>query len=58
MDTYNRSSKRAVLRRLLEPKQYTSIAFGQRCRKAGISLSMGSTGDCFDCETVVATRAA
>ena len=28
--------------------QYTSIAFGQRCRKAGISLSMGSTGDCFD----------
>ena len=28
--------------------QYTSIAFGQRCRTAGISLSMGSTGDCFD----------
>jgi putative transposase len=28
--------------------QYTSIAFGQRCRKAGIALSMGSTGDCFD----------
>ena len=28
--------------------QYTSIAFGRRCRAAGISLSMGSTGDCFD----------
>ena len=48
MDTYTRSSKTAVLRRLLEPKQYTSIAFGRRCREAGISLSMGSTGDCFD----------
>jgi putative transposase len=28
--------------------QYTSIAFGQRCREAGISLSMGSTGDAYD----------
>ena len=28
--------------------QYTSIAFGRRCRDAGIALSMGSTGDCFD----------
>ena len=28
--------------------QYTSIAFGRRCREAGIALSMGSTGDCFD----------
>ena len=25
--------------------QYTSLAFGRRCREAGISLSMGSTGD-------------
>ena len=47
MSTYTRWDK-AVLRRPLEPKQYTSIAFGQRCRKAGIGLSMGSTGDCFD----------
>jgi putative transposase len=37
-----------VLRRLLEPKQYTSIAFGRRCREAGIALSMGSTGDAYD----------
>jgi putative transposase len=28
--------------------QYTSIAFGIRCRKAGIQISMGSVGDCFD----------
>lgn len=28
--------------------QYTSIAFGRRCREAGIALSMGSRGDCFD----------
>jgi putative transposase len=28
--------------------QYTSIAFGRRCRDAGISLSMGSTGDAYD----------
>lgn len=28
--------------------QYTSLAFGRRCREAGISPSMGSVGDCFD----------
>jgi putative transposase len=28
--------------------QYTSLAFGQRAREAGISLSMGSTGDAYD----------
>jgi putative transposase len=28
--------------------QYTSLAFGQRCRAAGIARSMGSAGDCFD----------
>ena len=26
--------------------QYTSLAFGQRCREAGVRLSMGSVGDC------------
>ena len=38
--------------------QYTSIAFGQRCREAGVTLSMGSVGDCFDnalCERFFAT---
>jgi putative transposase len=28
--------------------QYTSFAFGRRCREAGIAVSMGSVGDCFD----------
>jgi putative transposase len=37
-----------VLRRSVDSAQYTSIAFGRRCREAGIALSMGSTGDCFD----------
>jgi putative transposase len=28
--------------------QYTSIAFGRRCREAGVQPSMGTAGDCFD----------
>jgi len=28
--------------------QYTSIAFGLRCREAGVRPSMGSVGDCLD----------
>lgn len=28
--------------------QYTSLAFGNRCREAGIQPSMGSVGDCYD----------
>ena len=38
--------------------QYTSIAFGKRCREAGVRPSMGSIGDCFDnalCESFFAT---
>ena len=38
--------------------QYTSIAFGKRCEKAGIRPSMGSVGDCYDnamCESFNAT---
>ena len=38
--------------------QYTSIEFGLRCRKAGVNLSMGSRGDCYDnalCESFFAT---
>jgi len=38
--------------------QYTSIAFGQRCREADVRPSMGSVGDCFDnamCESFFAT---
>jgi putative transposase len=38
--------------------QYTSIAFGQRCREAGVQPSMGSVGDAYDnamCESFFAT---
>ena len=28
--------------------QYTSLTFGKRCRDAGVALSMGSVGDCYD----------
>jgi len=38
--------------------QYTSIAFGKRCREAGVRLSMGSKGDPYDnamCESFFAT---
>lgn len=28
--------------------QYTSLAFGQRVREAGVLASMGSRGDCYD----------
>jgi putative transposase len=38
--------------------QYTSIAFGARCRQANVRPSMGSVGDCYDnamCESFFAT---
>jgi putative transposase len=47
-----------MLRRPFESTQYTSIAFGQRRRDAGVRLSMGLVGDCFDnamCESFFAT---
>lgn len=38
--------------------QYTPVAFGRRCREAGVRPSMGSAGDCYDnalCESFFAT---
>lgn len=38
--------------------QYTSIAFGRRCKEASVRPSMGSAGDCYDnalCESFFAT---
>jgi len=38
--------------------QYTSIAFGLRCKELGVRPSMGSVGDCYDnalCESFFAT---
>jgi putative transposase len=38
--------------------QYTSVAFGQRCRQAGVQPSMGTVGDAYDnalCESFFAS---
>lgn len=38
--------------------QYTALAFGKRCREAGVRPSMGSVGDAYDnalCESFFAT---
>lgn len=38
--------------------QYTSYAFGQRCKRMGVRPSLGSVGDCYDnamCESFFAT---
>jgi putative transposase len=48
----------AVIHHSDQGTQYTSIAFGMRCREAGVRPSMGSVGDCFDnamCESFFAT---
>jgi putative transposase len=37
-----------VLRRPLEPEQYTAIRFTQRLDDAGVRPSMGSVGDSYD----------
>jgi putative transposase len=47
-----------LLRRPIESAQYTSVAFGKRCRDAGVRPSMGSVGDAYDnalCESFFAT---
>lgn len=48
----------AVIHHSDQGTQYTSIAFGIRCKQAGVRPSMGSVGDCFDnamCESFFAT---
>ncbi len=48
----------AVIHHSDQGSQYTSLAFGQRCREVGVRPSMGSVGDCFDnamCESFFAT---
>ena len=39
---------RDVIHHSDQGSQYTSIAFGNRCREAGVRPSMGSIGDCYD----------
>jgi putative transposase len=39
---------RGVIHHSDQGSQYTSLAFGRRCREAGVRPSMGSVGDCYD----------
>jgi hypothetical protein len=41
-----------VLRRPRESAQFTAVLFGRRCERAGIEISIGSVGDCYDKELV------
>jgi transposase InsO family protein len=58
VDPPSQHSSCLALRRPVEPKQYTSLAFGKRCKEAGVRPSMGSVGDAYDnamCESFFAT---
>lgn len=49
---------RSVIHHSDQGSQYTSLAFGQRCKEAGVRPSMGSVGDAYDnamCESFFAT---
>ncbi len=53
-----RRRPKAVVHHSDHGSQYTSIAFGKRCKEAGVTTSMGSIGDCYDnamCESFNAT---
>ncbi len=48
---------RDVIHHSDQGSQYTSLAFGKRCREAGVRPSMGSVGDAYDnalCESFFA----
>jgi putative transposase len=49
---------KSVIHHSDQGSQYTSLAFGRRCREAGVRPSMGSVGDAYDnalCESFFAT---
>jgi len=53
-----RRQPRQVIHHSDRGSQYTSVAFGMRCRHAGLRPSMGSVGDAYDnamCESFFAT---
>jgi putative transposase len=43
-----RSPATGVIHHSDQGTQYTSVAFGRRCREAGVAVSMGSVGDAYD----------
>ena len=48
MALWNRRPPPGLVHHSDHGSQYTSLAFGRRCREAGIAVSMGSVGDCYD----------
>ncbi len=48
MALWNRRPPAGLVHHSDHGAQYTSLAFGRRCREAGIAVSMGSVGDCYD----------
>jgi putative transposase len=48
MALWNRRPGAGLVHHADHGSQYTSLAFGRRCRQAGITPSMGTVGDCFD----------
>ena len=53
-----RQPEGSVIHHSDQGSQYTSLAFGQRCREAGVVQSIGSVGDAYDnamCESFFAT---
>ena len=58
MALYRRRPQRGLIHHSDQGCQFTAVLFGKRCAKAGIEISMGSVGDCYDnavCETFHAT---
>ena len=58
MALHRRRPARGVIHHSDQGTQYTAVVFSKRCAKAGIEVSMGSVGDCYDnavCETFHAT---
>ena len=58
MTGFSYQPTKIVLRRPPESTQYTSVAFGNRCKEAGVRPSTGSVGDAYDnamCESFFAT---
>jgi len=48
MAVWNRRPAARVIHHSDRGAQYTSLAFGRRCREAGVAPSMGSIGDAYD----------
>ena len=58
MAVRRRQPRGGVVHHSDQGSQYTSLAFGEHCRDAGIAQSMGSVGDAYDnamCESFFAT---